>query len=104
VRADEHHQQELERQMLEHDMNAAEGQPDYGNCDGCGYTHPVRVTTWTVEGFRIRFGDAETKEFLKMGGGFLPGAGECASHEEAGYVSLCHECEYHPENWMQDYE
>lgn len=94
MNSEQFHQQQTEQQRLE------SGEPDYGNCDGCGYTHPVLVNAWTVEGFRLRFGDAAVKAMESRVGGHLPGAGE-ADLYDIDRIALCHECEYHPENWNE---
>lgn len=97
----EHHQQELEQQQYEADMEAAAGEPAIGICDG----HICRTTPWnydrktvtirTPEGMRIKFGD-QVDSFLSQ-----PLNGEGITLDDVGRVSLCGECEADPD-WMWD--
>jgi len=100
MRADEAHQQELDHQKYMHDMDKASGVSDFGRCDGCIGLTEQRVTTWSNEGFAIRYGKEAADTILKAP---LPLNSICTDgkKEDIGQVRLCHECEWHPERWSE---
>ena len=97
---DEAQQQLEEQQQWERDIELSMGEPDLDNCDGCGYTHPVRVTRWTPEGFRIRYGKDIADQLLQRP---LPSNNICTDGrlEDTEQVCLCHECEFDLDAWSE---
>jgi len=86
----------MEQETFERDMELAKGSPDFCPCSSCGnYT---LVTNWTAEGFKIKYGEEETKDLLSTP---LPRNSICADGtlEDTDQICLCRECEYHTENW-----
>jgi len=96
VNADEHNQQQIEQQQYEADMSEMAGVADFWGCTGCGQLS--RVTRWTAQGFRLRYGDEKANDLLKLR---LPNNGICidGTVEDQDAVYLCIDCEYHTENW-----
>ena len=99
MNSQEHNQMESEQYRAE--MESREGVYDVGVCDGgCSPTRMEigrqLVKTWTAEGFRLRFGDEMANPFLNAARN-----ADGITLSDVDQVSLCFECEWHPENWSE---